>query len=203
MECGRKLGTYLRKRHAMRREAERRDVFERYIGEIAKAVHAISGQDPKKIYEALLAQARKRTAIADQALDQEGKRIKDDPAEQEGVIIVESAIAGAGPGAPASGDGPIMKLSKAQAAALKVAAMAKDEEPTLLGPGPGTSARGSKAAGKVPARSGRKSASAAPRTPTAPPPPVPAPAVAGKPTKPKMRLVNGKLVPADNGPTLF
>ena len=36
MECGRKLGTYLRKRLKMRREAERRDVFERYIGEIAQ-----------------------------------------------------------------------------------------------------------------------------------------------------------------------
>jgi DNA topoisomerase-6 subunit B len=52
MECGRKLGTYLRKRQAMRREAERRDIFERYIGEIANAVNAITGEDAKKIYEA-------------------------------------------------------------------------------------------------------------------------------------------------------
>src|SRR5205823_9947846 len=42
MECGRKLGTYLRKRTAMRRESERRDLFERYIGEIASAVNAIT-----------------------------------------------------------------------------------------------------------------------------------------------------------------
>ena len=41
MECGRKLGTYLRKRQKMQREAARRDVFERYIGEISKAVNAI------------------------------------------------------------------------------------------------------------------------------------------------------------------
>ena len=43
MECGRKLGTYLRKRQKMQREAARRDVFERYIGEISKAVNAING----------------------------------------------------------------------------------------------------------------------------------------------------------------
>src|SRR5690606_33350582 len=76
MECGRKLGTYLRKRTAMRREAERRDIFERYIGEIAQALHSITGDDAKTLYDALLAQARKRTAIADQQLDEEGKVIR-------------------------------------------------------------------------------------------------------------------------------
>ena len=92
MECGRKLGTYLRKRLKMRREGERRDVFERYIGEIAKAVNAINGTDAKKLYDALLAQAKKRTAIADLELDEEGKAIKhEDPADQEGVIIVPTA----------------------------------------------------------------------------------------------------------------
>jgi DNA topoisomerase-6 subunit B len=95
MECGRKLGTYLRKRMKMRREAERRDVFERYIGEVAKAITAITGDDTKKLYDALLVQARARTAIADQKLDDEGKRIKEeDPADQDGVIIVETAMAG-------------------------------------------------------------------------------------------------------------
>src|SRR6185369_4997457 len=73
MECGRKLGTYLRKRLRMKREAERRDIFERYIGEIAKAVNAINGTDAKKLYEALLAEAKKRTAIADAQLDEEGR----------------------------------------------------------------------------------------------------------------------------------
>src|SRR6185295_5211179 len=65
MECGRKLGTYLRKRQAMRRQADRRDVFERYIGEIAQAVNAINKTDANRLYEALLSQAKKRTAIAD------------------------------------------------------------------------------------------------------------------------------------------
>ena len=74
MECGRKLGTYLRKRQKMQREAARRDVFERYIGEISKAINAINGKwKTQKLYDALLKEAQKRTAIADAQLDEEGK----------------------------------------------------------------------------------------------------------------------------------
>src|SRR5262249_32274544 len=138
MEGGRKLGTYLRKRQAMRRQSDRRDVFERYIGEIAGAVHTLNGTDSKKLYEILLAQAKRRTAIADQLLDEEGKVIKEDPAEQEGVIVVESAMAPSSPAAAPSGrpptaDTPPVKQSNAERAMLKVAAMAReeDEQPRL------------------------------------------------------------------------
>jgi len=97
MECGRKLGTYLRKRQKMQREAARRDVFERYIGEISKAVNAINGTDAKKLYDALLAEARKRTAIADAKLDEEGRTVKKDEAEElkqdDSVVMVESRAA--------------------------------------------------------------------------------------------------------------
>ena len=96
MECGRKLGTYLRKRQKMRRESERRDVFERYIGEISKALNAITGEDTRRLYDALLEQARRKTAVADQELDEDGK-VKKQAAEEDfdddGVIIVQSAIA--------------------------------------------------------------------------------------------------------------
>jgi DNA topoisomerase-6 subunit B len=101
MECGRKLGTYLRKRLQMRRQGERRDVFERYIGEIARAVNAISGADAKRLYEALLTQARKHTAVADLKLDEEGRKIREQEGDDEdGVIIVEQAMTG--PGATAT-----------------------------------------------------------------------------------------------------
>ena len=94
MECGRKLGTYLRKRQKMQRESARRDVFERYIGEIAKAINAITGTDAKKLYDKLLEEARKRTAIADAHLDENGQVIKKDEHEDlkqdEGVVMVES-----------------------------------------------------------------------------------------------------------------
>ena len=116
MECGRKLGTYLRKRQKMRREGERRDVFERYIGEIAKALNAITGEDAKRIYDALLEQARRKTAIADQELDEDGRLVKDDEDDfGEGVIVVESAIApieSAAPIAPPVFDAPKAKGAK-------------------------------------------------------------------------------------------
>ncbi len=107
MECGRKLGSYLRKMQKMKREADRRDVFGRYIGEISKAVHAINGTDAKKLYDKLQAEARKRTAIADAELDQEGKVIKKDEAEDlkndDGVVMVPTrAVHLANPSAAAS-----------------------------------------------------------------------------------------------------
>ncbi len=187
MECGRKLGTYLRKRQAMRRQSERRDVFERYIGEIAKAVNAINGTDAKKLYDALLAQARKHTAAADMQLDEDGKAIKEDPADQDGVIVVESA--------PAQEDragklAPPGSMSRAEAAALKVAALAKgedEEQPRLMDVAEPKrlDQKGKPRAAK--ARAGTEAA------------PAPGP----KQGKPRMRLVNGKMVRVDEGPGLF
>ncbi len=72
-ECGRKLSTYVRRRQRMRREGERRLVFERYIGEVAKACQEITGVDAKQLYERLQKTARKHTAQYDQVLDEEGK----------------------------------------------------------------------------------------------------------------------------------
>jgi DNA topoisomerase-6 subunit B len=210
MECGRKLGTYLRKRLQMRRQSERRDVFERYIGEIAQAVNAISGADAKKLYEALLTQARKHTAVADLKLDEEGRKVKEQEAEdEEGVIIVEQAMAagaptGDGQAAAASSDAPPMKLSKAERARLEVSARAKDrDQPRLLDdPAP---ARRRKAEEKKPRSAAAKTS---PKKGAAEPPPespAPAPAAIQAPTrsKPRMRLVNGKVVPVDDTPGLF
>ena len=90
-ECGRKLGQYVRRRQRMKREGEKRDVFERYIGEIAKACHAITGSEIDEVYNALLEQARSRTEIADAQLDEEGRFIKDEHgrlAKDDDVIII-------------------------------------------------------------------------------------------------------------------
>jgi DNA topoisomerase-6 subunit B len=102
MECGRKLGTYLRKRQKMRREGERRDVFERYIGEISKAIHEVTGEDQRKVFDALLKQAKARTAVADQVLDEDGKVVKDEPMDEDGVIVVPEAMSAAAAPAPAA-----------------------------------------------------------------------------------------------------
>jgi len=145
MECGRKLGTYLRKRQKMRRESERRDVFERYIGEIAKALNAITGEDAKRIYEALLEQARRKTAVADQQLDEDGKVMKDDDDAfgadfGEGVIVVESAIAPVENAAPIAP--PVFDAPKAKGAqepkpakpekAAKAGKAARAEKPAIV-----------------------------------------------------------------------
>jgi DNA topoisomerase-6 subunit B len=232
MECGRKLGTYLRKRLKMKREAERRDVFERYIGEISKAINAINGTDAKKLYDALLAQAKKRTAVADLKLDDEGKNVKEQEEEglEDGVIIVDS---GGGTGVPpVSGppeDGKPSKggakrpkadggpaadpftLSKSEAARLKVAALQNaDDQPTLLdvdpvkrSPRKGKPAPAPSSNGSTNGTHKKSSKDGAPSKKVASPtPPAPAAEPAGKP-KPKMRLVNGKLVPVEEGPKLF
>jgi DNA topoisomerase-6 subunit B len=90
-ECGRKLGTYLRRRKKMQRETERRSVFERYIGEIAKNCEAITGDDAEKVYAALLKQAKRKTEEADYELDEDGNVIDDGGrlASDDSVVIVE------------------------------------------------------------------------------------------------------------------
>ncbi len=197
MECGRKLGTYLRKRQKMRREAERRDIFERYIGEIAQAINAINGTDAKKLYEALLEQARERTAVADQVLDDEGKVVKDEPSDDDGVIIVEQAARRI----PGLDDGPpVGELSAAEAAALKVHALANAEDDESAAKG---SKRSSKKTGKKGAKksggagaaggSSGKPGKAGPSAAAAKSPPQPEP----KKPKPRMRVTGGGLVPVD------
>ncbi len=92
-ECGRKLGQYIRRRQKMKREGERRDIFERYIGEIARACNALTGTDTQELYDALLKQAKRRTEIADAQLDEDGKFVKDEHgrlAKDEDVIIVHN-----------------------------------------------------------------------------------------------------------------
>ena len=76
-ECGRKLGTYLRRRKRMARESERRSVFERYIGEISRCCNALVGTDTNKLYKALMKQAKRRTDDADSQLDDEGNIVDD------------------------------------------------------------------------------------------------------------------------------
>jgi DNA topoisomerase VI subunit B len=139
MECGRKLGTYLRKRQKMQREAARRDVFARYIGEISKAVNAINGTDTRKLYEALQEQARIRTAMADAELDEEGRTVKKDEIDElkndESVVIVESRAGHLAP-PPADGDSPPPPASEAdenKADVVKLPMKPKKKKPSNNG----------------------------------------------------------------------
>ncbi|MCA9274145.1 MAG: DNA topoisomerase VI subunit B, partial [Phycisphaerales bacterium] len=140
-ECGRKLGQYIRRRQKMKREGERRDIFERYIGEIAKACNALTGTDTQELYDALLRQAKRRTEIADAQLDEEGKFIKDEHgrlAKDEDVIIVQNGkIASDTDDAkqeteakPAKRDGK--KVAKKKVVKKKVRKKAAGEKATLF-----------------------------------------------------------------------
>jgi DNA topoisomerase-6 subunit B len=90
---GRKLAIYLNRRNRVRQEGERREVFLRYLGEVATAVASIKdyGERPKKdLYHRLLQVARRKTAEADTQLDSNGAK-QESVAEDfgENVLIVD------------------------------------------------------------------------------------------------------------------
>lgn len=89
---GRKLKMYLRRRKKVKHEGQRRNVFLRYLGEVAGAVSRINRTDRQQLYEKLLAVARKRTLEADVKLDDRGRPIEDAEADYgQHVLIVDPA----------------------------------------------------------------------------------------------------------------
>lgn len=93
---GRKLGMYLRRRLRVKQEGERRNIFLRYLGEVASAVSEINEVDKKTLYERLLKVAQKRTSEADVQLDDRGKPIEQSEEDLdlgENVIIVDPSLA--------------------------------------------------------------------------------------------------------------
>src|SRR5262249_28577621 len=90
---GRKLAIYLNRRNRVRQEGERREVFLRYLGEVATAVASIKdyGDRPKKdLYNRLLNVAKRKTAEADTELDASGAKVESVAEEfGENVLIVE------------------------------------------------------------------------------------------------------------------
>jgi DNA topoisomerase-6 subunit B len=93
---GRKLGMYLRRRLRVAQEGQRRSIFLRYLKEVAGAVSVINGIDREKLYEQLLAVAKKKTAEADVKLDDRGKPIQDEEELELGdnCIIVPQTVPG-------------------------------------------------------------------------------------------------------------
>ncbi len=76
-ECGRKLNTYVRRRQRIKREGERRSVFERYIGEVVQAMNRIDGKlNPNKLKKQFELVAKHVTEYADTEFDEDGKPIK-------------------------------------------------------------------------------------------------------------------------------
>lgn len=97
--AGRRLGVFLRRRNRVRQEGERRNLFLRYLGEVATAVSSINQTDRKQLFGQLVDVAKKRTSDADLRLDDRGRRVEDDSEDEEfgdNVIIVrpEDALQG-------------------------------------------------------------------------------------------------------------
>ncbi len=111
-ECGRKLASYVRRRERIRREGARRDAFERYIGEVARALATIDPSiDAASVKADLERVASRRTEMADVELDDEGKPRAAGPEKpDDDTIIVESAmrpaLEAASPDAPPVTDEP-------------------------------------------------------------------------------------------------
>jgi DNA topoisomerase-6 subunit B len=89
---GRKLAVYLNRRKRVRQEGERREIFLRYLGEVAHAVATIKdyGDRPRKdLYGRLVDVAKRKTAVADTRLNDDGKE-RENAAEEFGdnVLIV-------------------------------------------------------------------------------------------------------------------
>ncbi|MDE0939094.1 MAG: DNA topoisomerase VI subunit B [Pirellulales bacterium] len=86
---GRKLGMYLRRRIRVRQEGERRNIFLRYLGEVANAVSEINRANRQDLYEQLLKMATKKTAEADVKLDSRGRPIEEEIDFGKNVLIID------------------------------------------------------------------------------------------------------------------
>ena len=89
---GRKLGMYLRRRLKVKQQSDRREIFMRYLKEVAGAVSVINAAEERELYEQLLALAKKHTSEADMKLDDRGKPIEEKPEEMDlgdNVLIVD------------------------------------------------------------------------------------------------------------------
>src|SRR6516165_4132902 len=87
---GRKLAVYLNWRKRVRQEGERREIFLRYLGEVAHAVATIKdyGDRPRKdLYGRLVDVAKRKTAVADTQLNDKGKQ-SENAAEELGANVL-------------------------------------------------------------------------------------------------------------------
>jgi DNA topoisomerase VI subunit B len=93
---GRKLAMYLNRRKRVLQEGERREIFLRYLGEVATAVASIKdyGDTPRKeLYSRLVDVAKRKTAVADTKIDDRGRKVEN--AEEdfgENVMIVNETV---------------------------------------------------------------------------------------------------------------
>ena len=87
---GRKLAMFVRKRLKVRQEGERRNIFLRYLGEVATAVNEINGRKRDELYNLLLKVAKRKTAQADMKIDESGNYVEESETDfGDNVLIVK------------------------------------------------------------------------------------------------------------------
>ncbi len=136
-ECGRKLNRFVRRRARIKREGERRGVFERYIGEVVAAMNTIDRSLKKtELQECFEDVAKRITLEADTRFDEDGQPLK--------------AARGAGKAKGASGGGSLERDENT------VIVVDSAQRPTLDTEPPGRSrSKGAKGKGRSKGQSAR------------------------------------------------
>jgi hypothetical protein len=155
---------YMRRRLRVAQEGQRRSIFLRYLGEVASAVSVINGVDRAKLYDQLLAVARRKTAEADVKLDDRGRPIE----EEDDLDLGENCIIVAAPSVESTAE-PVAKGSRGR----RRAATETAEKPATEAPLPATTPDRKTSGGRKPGKAGGKADDAAtagtrrkrPRTP--------------------------------------
>ncbi len=101
-DCARRLNAYLNRRQKKKYEADRRSIFERYIGEVVSACGAIADVDRRKLGDDLTAIAVHVTARADEQYRLDGRVLKEGEESSgseygEHTIVVDANAGAAGP----------------------------------------------------------------------------------------------------------
>ncbi len=93
-ECGRRLGTYIRRKKKRSHFAQRRDVFHRYIHEIVESCRAMTVCNKDDLRNALSDLAARATEAADMEFDDHGKIIakrKNGDSEMDNTIVLDES----------------------------------------------------------------------------------------------------------------
>jgi DNA topoisomerase-6 subunit B len=81
---------FMRRRLRVRQQGERREIFLRYLKEVAGAVSDINGAERDALYTQLVKVAKKITSDADMKLDDRGRKLQAEELDLgENVLIVD------------------------------------------------------------------------------------------------------------------
>ncbi len=89
MDCARQVSTYLHAMQKAEEQEQRRQIFFKYIGEVAEALHDITGKPQKDLQDKLRKIAEKRTALME-AMDEEAEKAEDEDLDEEAEKEIQS-----------------------------------------------------------------------------------------------------------------